>query len=115
MTFVSSLSNEGTGRLPAAGCRRVTDVTFRGIRSLFNFIRNVVSRPSGARRYEFQREQAGVWTLCFDPTVDTWQVERLGTGGQPLRFTISEFEATDDGKRMAANLDKAIQAAAGDA
>jgi hypothetical protein len=90
-------------------------VLFRKTRSLFNYIRSVVSRPSGAKRYEFQREQAGVWTLCFDPTVDTWQVEQVGTGGEPLRFTISAFEATDDGKRMAANLDEAIQAAAGDA
>lgn len=53
--------------------------------------------------------------MCFDPTVGTWQVEQVGTGGEPLRFTISALEATDEGKRMAANLDEAIQAAAGDA
>ena len=30
--------------------------------------------------------------MCFDPTAGTWQVEQVGTGGEPLRFTISAFE-----------------------
>ena len=82
---------------------------------MFSYVRNVLSRYTGAKRYAFQREQAGVWTLCFDPTVGIWEVEQVGTGGELLRFTISAFEATDDGKRMAANLDAAIQAAVDDA
>jgi len=53
--------------------------------------------------------------LCFDPTVGTWEVEQVGTGGESLRFTINAFEVPDDGKRMVANLGAAIQAAAGDA
>lgn len=97
------------------GYQRATDVIFRKTRSIFDYVRNVLSRCIGAKRYEFQREQAVVWTLCFDPTVGAWQVEQVGTGGELLRFTIRAFEATDDGKRMAANLDAAIQTAANDA
>jgi hypothetical protein len=90
-------------------------VSFRKTRSIFGYVRNALSRSTGGRRYEFQREQAGVWTLCFDPTVGTWEVEQVGTGGESLRFTINAFEVPDDGKRMVANLGAAIQAAAGDA
>lgn len=84
-------------------------------RSIFDYVRNSLGFSTAAKRYEFQREQAGVWTLCFDPTVDTWQVEQICTGGEFLRFTICAFEATADGKRMAAKLDAAIQTAADDA
>jgi len=77
---------------------------------------------SRERRYSIRREPEASWTLVFDVTENAWLVEHWPRDPQTQtarpedrrRIPLPEFEATDMGKALAAQIQAAIARAVQD-
>jgi hypothetical protein len=67
------------------------------------------------RRYFIDRYQRITWTLVFEDGSGRWHIEKAGSNGAAVHISLNEFEGTDHGKKLSAQLLSALRAAELDA
>ena len=64
--------------------------------------------PFVQRRYQFHRDENETLTLVFDERLGHWRVEVTGPKLTRSHIPLQDFERSEDGRRLASQLDQAI-------
>jgi hypothetical protein len=81
----------------------------------FRSLLDRMAREPLVRRYFIHRYHSVTWTLVFDDGAGHWHVEKLGPRNQRMRFSIAEFEKSDQGSQLGDRLSLALREAELDA